>query len=490
MTMMAAMEPSMSRLFTRIDSMPRPRDEKLSRLMQTWSNAREGQVSPDAAVFRLSPWLVEPCDAVVFSRKDPAGRDYQLVDGAGSMSILLGNPRTGASLKEASDRRGAARCRRLFNWTLRSGEPVLVEFRHRQPGHEELACELLALPLRDGGVQAKAVLAGLSCRPVRAAEPRHSLPHMQEGPLFFAFKRDRPLAQSVVRQLGSTLSPLEEREFEDGEHKIRPLVNVQGRPVVIFASLNGDADHSVNDRLCRLLFFIGALKSNGARRVTAVTPYLCYLRKDRRTKPHDPVTARYVAQLFEAVGTDAIVVLEAHNPAALENAFRIPVIHLQAHASFAAHLVAEFDHPAFTVVSPDLGAGKRADSLIDALENLVGTTVGKAIMDKQRSEGVVTGDLFAGSVEGRTAIIFDDMISSGTTMLRAAEACHNRGAERIVLAATHALFAEDAHCRLAKDYIDAVMVTNSVCPIAGVPRLEVIDISRLLAEALAAVAVA
>ena len=85
---------------------------------------------------------------------------------------------------------------------------------------------------------------------------------------------------------------------------------------------------SANDKLCRLLFFIGALKDAGAARVTAVTPYLCYARKDRRTKPNDPVTTRYIAGMFESVGTDCVVTLEVHNPVAFENAFRCRTIAL------------------------------------------------------------------------------------------------------------------------------------------------------------------
>ena len=96
--------------------------------------------------------------------------------------------------------------------------------------------------------------------------------------------------------------------------------------VYVVQSLHGGPSESANDKLCRLLFFIGALKDAGAARVTAVVPYLCYARKDRRTKPHDPVITRYVAGLFEAVGADRVVTLDVHNPVAFENAFRCRTI--------------------------------------------------------------------------------------------------------------------------------------------------------------------
>src|SRR5512136_1145499 len=138
----------------------------------------------------------------------------------------------------------------------------------------------------------------------------------------FALEATAEFGRAVSNWLGRPLSPHEERGFEDGEHKIRPLANVQNADVYVVQSLHGGPTESANDKLCRLLFFIGALKDSGAARVTAVVPYLCYARKDRRTKPGDPVTTRYVAGLFESVGTDCIVTLEVHNPVAFENAFR------------------------------------------------------------------------------------------------------------------------------------------------------------------------
>ena len=121
------------------------------------------------------------------------------------------------------------------------------------------------------------------------------------------------LAKTSHRRLALSSRALEDREFEDGEYKIRPLENVRGRDCYVVFTLNGDDVASSADKLCKLLFFVGALKDAGAQRVTAVTPYLCFARKDRRTKPRDPVTTRYVAQLFEALGTDRVVCVDVHD---------------------------------------------------------------------------------------------------------------------------------------------------------------------------------
>ena len=125
----------------------------------------------------------------------------------------------------------------------------------------------------------------------------------------FALNATAELGSALAAALKHPLAPHEEREFEDGEHKTRPLEAVRGADVFVLQSLHGGPEQSANDKLCRLLFFIGALKDAGATRVTALAPYLCYARKDRRTKPNDPVITRYVASLFEAVGTDGVVTL-------------------------------------------------------------------------------------------------------------------------------------------------------------------------------------
>jgi ribose-phosphate pyrophosphokinase len=128
--------------------------------------------------------------------------------------------------------------------------------------------------------------------------------------------------------------------------------------VFVIHSLNGDDEESPNDKLSRLLFFIGALKDAGAERVTAVVPYLCYARKDRRTQPRDPITTKYVAQMFEACGADAVITLDVHNVAAFENAFRCPVSNLEAIPLFVDHFARLLRHERVAVVSPDIGGAR------------------------------------------------------------------------------------------------------------------------------------
>ncbi|MFA6141612.1 MAG: ribose-phosphate diphosphokinase [Hyphomicrobium sp.] len=305
----------------------------------------------------------------------------------------------------------------------------------------------------------------------------------------FALNATAELGSAIARELGKPLSEHEEREFEDGEHKARPLDPVGNADVFVIQSLHGGAVASANDKLCRLLFFIGALKDAGAARVTAVVPYLCYARKDRRTKPNDPVTTRYVAAMFEGVGADAIVTLEVHNPVAFENAFRVRSVTLTAAPLFVDY-ARKLKDERLCVVSPDTGGAKRAELFREALEAACGRPIGKAFADKHRSAGVVTGDLFVGDVRGATALIIDDLISTGGTLVRAAKAARNAGARRVISLTAHGLFMEGAAEALADPALERVVVTDAV-PAFRLPpgvtreKLDILSCVPLFAEVIA-----
>jgi ribose-phosphate pyrophosphokinase len=283
--------------------------------------------------------------------------------------------------------------------------------------------------------------------------------------MLFAMDSSRAFAEQVAAQLGIKLSPHEERQFEDGEHKERTLASVRGRDVFVLQSLYADPAQSVDDKLCRLLFFIGALKDAAASRVTAIVPYLAYARKDQKSQARDPVTSRYVAALFEAVGTDVVVTLDVHNLAAFQNAFRCGTEHLEARPLFVGHFAALLgarDVVDVVVVSPDAGGIKRSEKFRHGLMRVLGRQVDTAFAEKFRSGDVLTGERIVGGVKGKVAIIIDDLISSGSTLARTAIACHDLGASRIFGAATHGLFTGDAPALLADSPMEQIVVTDAV----------------------------
>jgi ribose-phosphate pyrophosphokinase len=296
----------------------------------------------------------------------------------------------------------------------------------------------------------------------RAQGAERQSPTMSDQMMVFALNASRAFGEAVSRDLGMPLAPHEEREFEDHEHKTRSLANVRGRDVYVVHSLYADATQSGNDKLCRLLFFIGALRDAAAGRITAVVPYLAYARKDRKTKPRDPVTTRYVASLFEAVGTDCVVTLDVHNPAAFENAFRCHAEELGANGLFVERLAPLVAGNDVVVVSPDAGGIKRAERFRLQLADVLGQPIGLAFAEKHRSEGAVTGEALVGDVGGKVAIVVDDLISVGTTIARAAGALRERGASRVYAAASHGVFAEAANAVLRDAPVERIVVTDSI----------------------------
>jgi ribose-phosphate pyrophosphokinase len=313
---------------------------------------------------------------------------------------------------------------------------------------------------------------------------------MASQPLLFALQATRPYGERVAAALGWPLAAHEEREFEDGEHKIRPLVEVWRREVVVVHALYAEAGQSPSDKLCRLLFFIGALKDAGAARVTAALPYLCYARKDQRSQSRDPVTTKYVARMLEALGADAVMTFDVHNRAAFENAFGIPTVNIEAMPLFAGHFAALLGQAKIAVVSPDIGGAKRAERFRRALAALVGAEPSAGFVDKQRASGVVTGELFVGDVAGRAVILYDDLIGSGTTLGRAAGKCREAGAAHIFAVATHGLFLGEALATLGPPLFDGVVVGDTVRSAAeatgALPaHVRVLDTAPLLARAIA-----
>ncbi|HEX2509669.1 MAG TPA: ribose-phosphate diphosphokinase [Microvirga sp.] len=492
MTVLAETPPPLKRLFERLDFAVQPKHEALVHLLSHWADKRSDAIAPRPEDIALSR-IEEDEGPVAFAyRVADRTRDFTLMTGPRAIGALLGPCEPGSGLRRSAHPRVAVRLRRLFETVCRTGEPVLAEFILAEAGRDAALVEILAAPLSDDGLTVDAILGGVSVRPIAEPGYRQFVRQARRaGPrqVVFALGATRDLGLQIAQALGVSLAELEERSFEDGEHKTRPLVSVRGREVSVIQSLYGEAGDSPNDKLCRLLFFIGALKDSAAARVTAVVPYLCYGRKDRQTKTRDPITTRYVAQLFEAVGTDRVITMEAHNVAAYQNAFRCGSDHLDANALFASYLLPEIGDRPVAVVSPDLGGAKRAERFREMMEAMIGRSVSKGFMDKRRSMGQVTGEIFAGDVAGCSVIIIDDLISTGTTMARVAAACGNHGAERIYVAATHGLFTGGADALWREPAIDRVIVTNTtrLVPLDAANvrgRLVVLDAAKVFAGAL------
>jgi len=325
-----------------------------------------------------------------------------------------------------------------------------------------------------------------SCGTASASQAEMSIADQIE---IFSPRSSQDFAEMVCAHLGVTLAPIEQKRFpENGEYKYRPLKEVTNKNVFIIHSVYGDEFQTVHDKLCELLFLTATLKADLPKRVTVVAPYLCYMRKDRQIETHDPVTTKYLACLMESVGTDSIITMDVHNLSAFQNASRCHSIHLEAIELFVEYFAEKIKEP-ITVVSPDLGGVKRAEKFRQALHDKLGQEVEIAYMTKVRRDSIQSVSRLTGNVKKRTAIVIDDMISSGSTMGNAIDASESAGASEVHLAASHGLFTREASQYLSKPALKSIVVTNSVRPYRLEPKfitekLVMMDISRLVANAI------
>jgi ribose-phosphate pyrophosphokinase len=246
------------------------------------------------------------------------------------------------------------------------------------------------------------------------------------------------------------------------------------------------------ERLLRLLFLLCGLKDAGAVQRIAIVPYLAYARKERRTQLRDPVNTRYVAQLLEAAGIDRIVALDVHNPAALDNSFRVPVDHLTALPMMADHFARHLGPVPLTVVSPDVGGIKRAQIFREMLQRRTQQEVELAFIEKRRAQDVVTSGALVGDVANRHVVIIDDLCASGGTLIRASELCCRARPSGVHAAVTHAPLATGLAALLAVPTLTSVLITDSVglphtravAPAASNGKLVTLPVGPLLGQAI------
>ena len=320
----------------------------------------------------------------------------------------------------------------------------------------------------------------------------HDQRDVEEAPAhFFALSESAGLAKRVCEEARLPLSPIEERRFEGGEFKFRPLESVRDRTAVVLQSLAGSAALPVGERLMRLLFLLQGLRDAGASRRLVILPYLTFAREDRRTEPRDPVTSRYVAELLEAAGADQLVALDVHNPAALDNAFRIPVDHLSALPMMADYFSRQFPHEGLSIASPDIGGIKRAQRFREILAARLAHPVSMAFIEKRRHNDVLCGGALVGDVTGKTVLLIDDLSATGQTVIRAAKACRDAGAVTVYAAITHIPVTQGIEAIEAASTISGTVVTDSTGiddgrPTGvsiGTPKRTTLPIAALLGQA-------
>ncbi|HEU5016246.1 MAG TPA: ribose-phosphate pyrophosphokinase [Roseiflexaceae bacterium] len=297
-----------------------------------------------------------------------------------------------------------------------------------------------------------------------------------EGRLqIFSGSANRPLAEEIAGFLNLSLGRAIIGTFKNGETRIKVEENVRGSDVFVVQP----TCTPVNHHLMELLLLIDALRRASAARITAVVPYYGYAKQEKKTAGREPISAKLVANLITVAGANRILTMDLHAPA-IEGFFDIPADHLQAGPLLAEYFKAlNLNNP--VVVSPDAGGVGRANSFREH----IGASL--AIIAKQRPQPDVAEMLeMVGDIDGKTAVIVDDMISTGGTLAQAAQALRERGARAVYACATHGIFAGNALSILRDSTLEETVVTNTI-PLAECSkdsRIRVISVAPLFAEAI------
>src|SRR5246500_1997546 len=288
------------------------------------------------------------------------------------------------------------------------------------------------------------------------------------------------LTREIAAFLGVTPGQARLLRFPDTEVSFQIDENIRGTDVFVVQPTCSTNTGSVDQHLMELMIMIDAFRRSSASRITAVPPYYGYARQDRKDKPRVPISAKLVANVLSAAGTNRVLTMDLHK-AQIQGFFDIPVDHLFA-APVIIDYLARLDYPTLTIVAPDAGGAERARAYAKRLD------AGLAVIDKRRSDdGTAEVMHVIGEVEGRTCIIQDDIIDTAGTITKAASALKANGAARIIACAVHGVLSGPAIDRIEKSPIDKLIVTNTI-PLSAAgqasSKVVVLSVARLLGQAI------
>ncbi len=290
----------------------------------------------------------------------------------------------------------------------------------------------------------------------------------------FSGSSNRPLAERVVEYLNTSLGDIELTQFKDGEIYVQVKENVRGRDVFFIQSTSRDA----NFHIMEALLATDAFRRASARRINLVIPYFGYARQDRKDKPRVPISARVVADLMERMGASRIITVDLH-AGQIQGFFYIPVDHLTALPLFVDYFK-KYDE--LMIISPDAGGAPRAMEMAKRL------SAPFAILFKRRKRANEAEIIqVVGNVEKKRAIIIDDIADTAGTLVKAAEAILNAGAQEVYAAITHPVLSPPAVERIKNSPIKKVVVTNTIKlseEAEECDKIEVLDIAPLIGEAI------
>ena len=292
----------------------------------------------------------------------------------------------------------------------------------------------------------------------------------------FAGNANKKLAEDISRQIKVPVSKSNIRKFADGELKIKIEENIRGRDVFIIQST-----HSPAENILELLLFLDAAKRASADRITAVIPYFGYARQDRKDEPRVPISAKLIANLLANSGASRVLTIDLHAEQ-IQGFFDIPVDHLYATPVFVDHYkLHSLDN--YVIVSPDAGRANRVRAFARRLKE--GLPI--AIVDKRRigpNQALVLNVI--GDVKGKTALIYDDMLDTGGTIVEGARAIAEQGAKEVFACIVHPLFSGNASQRIVDSCIKELVITDTIVLASekNNDKLKILSVAGLLGEAI------
>ena len=296
---------------------------------------------------------------------------------------------------------------------------------------------------------------------------------MQNHFKLFALSGSLELGAAIAQQLNLPLNQVERTKFADGEILIKPLETVRNHHVYIVQSTSKPA----TENLMELLIFVDALRRSSAKRITVVMPYYGFARQDRVARSREPITARLVADLLVASGVDHIMTVDIHT-LQIQGFFKIPFDNILPYHLFANEIKQRIDSTDdLVIVSPDHGSVVRARNFAELFKN---ATIG--IVDKRRNRPNVAESMhLIGDVDGKVAVLVDDIVDTGNTILGAVNLIRQAGAKKVFICATHGVFSKDALQKIEDANIEAFFVTDTI-PQVRSPKLFPISVAPLLAK--------
>jgi ribose-phosphate pyrophosphokinase len=295
--------------------------------------------------------------------------------------------------------------------------------------------------------------------------------------MLFSGRAHPELAESVADELGIGLTPTTAYDFANGEIFVRYQESVRGCDAFVIQSHTAP----INQWLMEQFIMVDALKRASAKRITVVTPFYAYARQDKKHRGREPISARLVADFFKTAGADRLMAVDLHT-AQIQGFFDGPVDHLFALPLLAAHVNRRVDRSKVTVVSPDAGRLRLAERWSETLGGAPVAFIHKTRDPLRPNEAIA--NRVVGDVDGRTCILQDDMIDTGGTISKAADALFEAGAADVIVAATHAVLSGPAVDRLKNSRVSEVVVTDTL-PIGEEKRfdkLTVLSIAPLIAR--------